>query len=105
MSRKTEEESFLNKCKKIIKEIWEGCGRSKDEFIFIGYKESFRGDKNWIIVKTTDNGIEIHKSSFENYFNDGNKERQQSAYNEIVDYLKRLIDGGEKLNCPQQNLS
>lgn len=98
MSRKTEEESFLNKCKKLIKEIWEGYGRSKDELMFIGYKESFRGKKNWIIVKTNENGIEIHKSSFENYFNDGNKERQQSAYNRIADYLKQLIDGGVRLN-------
>ncbi len=92
MPRPTARQEFENRCRRIVEEIWEKAyRRSKDELIFIGFQSKSVRESNFINIRTERQMMQIHKSSFENYFNAKTKEQQESCRDNIKKVLESLI--------------
>jgi hypothetical protein len=84
MTRPTEKEAEKARIIKLIKDIWENdCKRKRDELTKISIDD-------FIKVSVKNESADIHKSSFDNYFNTENKMKKQSAKDVIKNILNRL---------------
>ena len=92
MEKPTPKEAFENKCRKFIKELWEkDLLQSKDELISVGFEPDVIRESNFIKVVTEKGSVQIHKTSFENFFNSRTHEQTESCKNKIKSLLKRCL--------------
>lgn len=89
MTRPTPREAEEMRIRKLVKDIWENdCARKKDELVGIGFND----DKpNFTIIRTDKASIEIHRSSFEDYFNSRSEEQKKYARDSIKKFLEQLL--------------
>jgi hypothetical protein len=86
MTRPTPEKAKEMNYRKLVKDIWEkDFGRSRDEFTQISLGVQF------VEVRIGEQGIDIHRSLFEDYFNASGEEQKQLHVGRIKDYLETLL--------------
>ncbi len=86
MTRATPEKSKEMRYRKLVKDIWEkDFGRSRDEFTRISLGVQF------VEIRIGEQGIDVHRSLFEDYFNASSEEQKKFCIGRIEDYLKALL--------------
>ncbi len=86
MGMPTSEEAKAMQYRKLIKEIWENeFNRNTDEFTVISLGKQFMN------IKTSEKGIDIHRSLFEDYFTAANEKLKIGSIENIKKYLKQLL--------------
>lgn len=88
MARPTPREAEEMKIRRLVKDIWGyHYRRKRNELTRIAFKDN----SNFIEISVGKKSIEIHKSSFENYFNSKDKEQRRYSINHIKKILDQLI--------------
>lgn len=86
MTRPTQEEAKEMRYRKLVKDIWEkDFGRLRDEFTRISLKVQF------VEIRIGEQGIDVHRSLFEDYFNASSEEQKKLYIGRIENYLKVLL--------------
>jgi hypothetical protein len=86
MTRPTPEKAKEMHYRNLVKDIWENnFGRSKDEFTRISLGVQF------LEIRIGEEGIDVHRSLFEDYFSASSGEQKKLYISRIENYLKALL--------------